>query len=394
MRLSVIYRSLLYDLLNFLPLCVEGIAIGCMPKRICFLVRHLNDGYSGGAELQVQLYSRALAQRGWNVWVIGEGVPTKGGSMLDDGVHYVFLPPRKRGLGLLNYSRIRAVLARIRPHVCYQRVKLDYTYWTVRLARRLGSNSLFAFSHDHECIPGTLAGRQGDLVSRFIAVLADQGIRKADHLLCQTVGQRSLIKEHFAREATIIKNGHPLPGVVKESLRERPEVVWVNHLKPVKQPELFFRLASEFKKEDVVFTLIGAPGAYPLEKEFAQIEYSPNLNFLGEQSLEQVNDRLWGCRLVVNTSRAEGFPNTFIQAWARFVPVVSLKVDPDGVIVRHQLGFCSGDFSRMVSHTRMLIREQGLAAEMGKNGRAYVEQEHDLAENVRKLDQTLQQFIK
>ena len=99
--------------------------------------------------------------------------------------------------------------------------------------------------------------------------------------------------------------------------------------------------------------MIGARGAYSLDDGLARGEQSANLNFLGEQSLAQVNERLWACRLVVNTSQTEGFPNTFIQAWARFVPVVSLKVDPDGVIARHQLGFCSGDFSRMVSHARI-----------------------------------------
>ena len=97
-----------------------------------------------------------------------------------DGVQYVFLPSRKRGLGLLNYRYLKLALERIRPHVCYQRVKLDYTYWIVRLARYVGSKSLFAFSSDHECIPGALVGTQGDLVSRYMAALADQGIRKAD----------------------------------------------------------------------------------------------------------------------------------------------------------------------------------------------------------------------
>jgi glycosyltransferase involved in cell wall biosynthesis len=264
----------------------------------------------------------------------------------------------------------------------------------VRLARYVGSKSLFAFSSDHECLPGALVGTQGDLVSRYMATLADKGIRKADLLLCQTVEQSKLIKAKFAREAVVIKNGHPLPDVKEVSSCRRPEVLWVNHFKPVKQPEVFLRLASELREEDIVFTMIGARGNYHLmNEELAGGRQFTNLNFLREQSLVQVNERLWACRFVVNTSQTEGFPNTFIQAWARFVPVVSLRVDPDGVIARHRLGFCSGDFSRMVSHTRTLIREPDVAEEMGRNGRAYVEQEHDLAENARKLDQTLQELI-
>lgn len=362
-----------------------------MPKRICFLVRHLNDGSSGGAELQVDLYSRALARRGWEVWVMGEGFPFAKSKPQAEGVQYVFLPPRKRGLGLLNYLSMKAALEHIRPHVCYQRVKLDYTYWMARLARRTRSKYIFAFSHDDECMPGALAGTPGDPVSRLLGVIADQGIRQADLLLCQTEGQRKLINDNFASKAVVIKNGHPLPNV-KETLNWRQEVLWVNHLKPVKQPELFFQLARELKEEQAVFTMIGAKGAYAFDKEFTQAGRSVNCSFLGELSLAQVNERLWNSRLVVNTSKAEGFPNTFIQAWARLIPVVSLQVDPDGVITRHKLGFCSGNFSSMVAHTRSLIREQGLAAEMGSNGRVYVETEHDLTENVRRLDHLLQQL--
>jgi glycosyltransferase involved in cell wall biosynthesis len=362
-----------------------------MSKRICFFVRHLNDGRSGGAELQVQLYSRALVQRGWGVWVIGEGIPRKNEVTQADGVRYFTLPPRKKGLGILNYSSMKTALQHIRPHVCYQRVKLDYTYWMARLARRVDSKSLFAFSSDLECIPGALVGTQGDLVSRFVATLADRGIRKADLLLCQTAEQKKLIKANFARESIVIKNGHQLP-CIKETSCRRPEVLWVNHFKPVKQPEVFLRLASELREEDAVFSMIGARGNYSLDERAVGSERSANLNFLGEQSLAQVNERLWTCRFVVNTSQAEGFPNTFIQAWARNVPVISLNVDPDGVIEKYQLGFYSREFVNMVTHTRTLLRDPELANEMGKNGRAYVEQEHDLEENARQLDHILRQL--
>jgi hypothetical protein len=43
------------------------------------------------------------------------------------------------------------------------------------------------------------------------------------------------------------------------------------------------------------------------------------------------------CKVFINTSKYEGFPNTFLQAWRRGIPVIS-SVDPDDVIQSKKLG--------------------------------------------------------
>jgi hypothetical protein len=62
-----------------------------------------------------------------------------------------------------------------------------------------------------------------------------------------------------------------------------------------------------------------------------------NLEFLGFQPLEITETYFDRCKVFVNTSKYEGFPNTFLQAWRRGISVISY-VDPDGVIQSKSLG--------------------------------------------------------
>src|SRR3569833_4221583 len=68
------------------------------------------------------------------------------------------------------------------------------------------------------------------------------------------------------------------------------------------------------------------------------IEATPNLEFLGHRSTAEVNQYLARASVFVNTSVHEGFPNTFVQAWLRDAVVVSLTVNPDGVLDRRAVG--------------------------------------------------------
>jgi glycosyltransferase involved in cell wall biosynthesis len=59
--------------------------------------------------------------------------------------------------------------------------------------------------------------------------------------------------------------------------------------------------------------------------------------FHGRLPYWDANDLYGRARVLVNTSDVEGFPNSYLQAWIRGVPVVT-RLDPDGVIEREGLG--------------------------------------------------------
>ena len=125
------------------------------------------------------------------------------------------------------------------------------------------------------------------------------------------------------------------------------------------------------------------------------IRDTPNIDYLGPLAQSEVNELLARAHIFVNTSVHEGFPNTFIQAWMREMPVVSLHVNPDDVLNRHGTGIFAGNEPRLAEAVRRLISEPTVRAEFAERARNYALQRHSLenaglvgqaARNVRRQD--------
>jgi glycosyltransferase involved in cell wall biosynthesis len=110
-----------------------------------------------------------------------------------------------------------------------------------------------------------------------------------------------------------------------------------------------------------------------IENEVRQIN---NFTYLGALPLEEVNNILSTSHIFINTSSAEGFPNSFIQAWLRKVVVVSLDIDPDEVIKHNEIGYVSGNFEQLVQDIQYLIIHPEQRMEMAEKGYQYAMQHH------------------
>ena len=165
-----------------------------------------------------------------------------------------------------------------------------------------------------------------------------------------------------------------------------PVVAWVANVKRLKRPKLFVELARACSDLPARFLLVGgrAPRNAGLRRQVMRLSSRlNNLEVRWAVPFEQTNEVLSAASLLVNTSTSEGFPNTFVQAWLRQTPVVSLALDPDGVLTRDRIGICSGSFRRMVEDVRRLLSDHALRTEMGKRARAYASAEHDLTEKLK-----------
>jgi glycosyltransferase involved in cell wall biosynthesis len=95
-----------------------------------------------------------------------------------------------------------------------------------------------------------------------------------------------------------------------------------------------------------------------------------NLTCTGAVPYDEVGTLFSRARLFLNTSQIEGFPNTFLQAWVRGVPVVAF-FDPDGLIRQRQLGHTATDLEDMVAAIRRLLGDDAERTRIGERARAY-----------------------
>jgi glycosyltransferase involved in cell wall biosynthesis len=146
-----------------------------------------------------------------------------------------------------------------------------------------------------------------------------------------------------------------------------------------KQPELFLKLAEFFpyEKFSMICQILGHNNKYDMISE--KSKKMKNVTFISHIPYNQIDTFYQNAKIFVNTSRAEGFPNTFIQACKAGVPILSLNVNPDGFLDKFDCGICSGgSFEQLVESLNFMLAEDRYI-EMGKNGENYVRQNHDIA---------------
>jgi len=203
------------------------------------------------------------------------------------------------------------------------------------------------------------------------------GARRADRLVVQTQRQAELAGETFpGLEPIVIPSfAEPAPPA-----RETPEYfLWSDRLTAYKRPELYLDLAAALP--EVRFRMVASESdettADLRDRVRRRAGLLPNVELLPRCSRPELLAELERAIAVVKTSEVEGMPNTFLEAWARAVPVLSYSVDPDDRIAEHGVGLLAqGSSERFLAAARELLGNPEMRAEIGAKGRAFVLAHH------------------
>jgi glycosyltransferase involved in cell wall biosynthesis len=223
---------------------------------------------------------------------------------------------------------------------------------------------------------------QGECDGRYLKThpilgrLFVRSLRKAAQVITQNQQDHENFKTHFGIDSIVIPNGHRIPDI---SVNDKASILWVGRSAAVKGPRRFIELARALPGESFVMICPRATGDADYDHLKAAASKVNNLEFIERVSFRDIDRYFEQAKVFVNTSDAEGFPNTFIQACKTGTAILSYAVNPDGFLARYECGVdCQGQASQLRESLAALLAGQDYV-NIGKNGRRYAEKNHNIS---------------
>jgi len=364
--------------------------------KLCFVSLNayqffMNKEYAGGAEAQQIELAKELHKRGYKISFITYGEKHTGRQIID-GIELIPTYSRSKTNTINLLKKLRCIWRKMKE------VDADVYFYQ---AGSPGIVTFFARLCRKKVI--ILLASNAD-VTREIIIYKDSpmgyiykigrwlDIKLSTIVIAQNTFQQSKLQKRFKVPNMIIKNAYDLSS--SQSIATNGEyILWVAIIRSVKQPFLFLKIAEHFPQHK--FIMIGGEGENPdlFRSVKTAADKIPNLRFTGFVPHKKIFSYYTKAIVLVNTSLIEGFPNVFIEAWLHAIPVVSLNVDPDRIISKFHLGFCSNNFNQMINDLGKLLENKTLRKTMGENGRNYVEKYHDVREVADRYENLIKNLI-
>ena len=278
----------------------------------------------GGAEVQQGFIARALVARGYRVSMISLDYGQTDGSEVD-GIRMYKANRPDEGIPVLRFvhprmTKMWRAMKRVNADIYYQRTSSVTTALMAAFCRHAGKRSIYAGASDMDFIPG-----QEEISLTRDKFIFRWGLRRIDEVVVQNAAQQLSMRRNYGREATLIPSTHVPPAGARHD--RGGYALWVARMGASKRPELLVEIARRMPGIRVV--MVGGPeGGRAGEALYRRVREAaatvPNLELAGFVPYAEIDRWFDGARILINTSEFEGFPNTFLQAWARGIPAVSL----------------------------------------------------------------------
>jgi glycosyltransferase involved in cell wall biosynthesis len=222
---------------------------------------------------------------------------------------------------------------------------------------------------DHEC--------NGQYMKKHpvLGLAFKLSLRMARIVFTQNINDKENLQRTTGISSVFIRNGHYLDTLGKTN---RDIILWVARSGSEKGPELLIDLAEQMPREKFVMICPHALGDEKYEQMVSRAQSVENLEFLQQVPFHQIDKFFQRAKVFVCTSQREGFPNTYIQACKCATPILSLNINPDDFLNKYSCGLCCGGDKQHLADTLKFMLAENRYVQMGRNGRKYAEEHHDI----------------
>ncbi|MBD3343019.1 MAG: glycosyltransferase [Candidatus Lokiarchaeota archaeon] len=364
-------------------------------SKICIFDPGYYEKTLGGAEVQLFILADKLVEDGCKVVYLTGDFDEQ---TVYKGIEFIPFKKKKRG-SILNLLYFLRKLKRVDADLYIQRGRKQETFFLGLFSYIFKKQSVFFISMDIDCDKfkfRKLWRNSRNFIKPFVVDISTSwGMKKISLIIAQTKFQQSKLKRKLSLNSVVLSNMHNL-SQYQETEKDKI-VLWVANMKEWKRPELFLELAQRLKNTDLKFWMIGA-----LNTNYKNIidrteKENKNFKYWGSIPFDQISKYYENASVFVNTSLSnEGFPNSFIQAWASRCLVVSLSFDPDSLLHKNGFGiFCNGNFNDLQETIVKYSRDNRTAHKIIENAHNYVLNEFSIENKIKDFYDLLDKaFIK
>ena len=351
---------------------------------------YLRGEHTGGAEKQIGLLAKHLERRGHDV-VIVEPNRDRPDEIIDT-IRIVRAWEKYRGgrgIRLFTYRipSLKRALTRISADVYYTRSGSYTTNAVITTAKKIGAVAILGLASDRDLYSDSgkvLFATNNKFTSQLFGKLAYMffyapALRKADWVIAQNMAQVSRCEE-LGLANQLIPSIVGLPAIRSTSVAENTDVIWVGNIdREARRSKGFDQLVTITQRlANVRFEIVGLLNKTVLNRELEVLGKSKNVRLTGKLSQVDTLAAIARAKLVINTSPSEGFSNVFLEAWSLGKPVITLYVNPNGLLREDGLGYCAcGDVGSMIDAILFFLKHENQRRQTGERGRAYIEAIHD-----------------
>ena len=358
------------------------------PIKICFVSLYAYHYFNpeiksqfGGAELQLYYLAIELTKdKNFDVhFVVGDfGQPDF--EVRQNVKLYKFFNPKK-GLKYIrafaSFLRLWRLLKKINADLYIQRAAGLETGEVALFCKAYGKKFVYMVAHDEDVMGVKPSFFQRGIIGFVRWKLFRFGLKIASLVIVQHEEQKKNLKRFYDKEGIVRKSAHKIPEQIDVSQKEY--VLWVARCVDWKQPEIFINLAQAFPKEIFIMACPFSNDQNYFQKINKSAQQIKNIEFIDYVPFNKIDDYFLKAKIFVNTSKTEGFPNTFVQAAKNRTPILSLNVNPDGILEKYKIGInAGGSFEILKQGLSKLLGNQELWNEMSENAYKYAKENHDI----------------